>query len=159
MTQRERLKRKETVRKGWWKEWRKWEEKIRWEGGKDTPAFFSSVWNPPSQPPFLENCGHSWVYSLLLCLFLQMKRRKRVFTVPKMLNSGCKFLFDFFLLLEKKAKQKERRTLHTPPFTTSKSNIIRLWTWKLCLQVNVQGLGWQLKTVTRKGRALQIQLK
>lgn len=157
MAQRERLKRRETVRKGWWKEWRKWEEKIRWEGGKDTPAFFSSAWNPSSQPPFLEEL---WTFLGVLTPIVPLLTNEMEETVsPKCSTVVASFFLIFFSFLEKKAKQKERRTLHTPPFTTSKGNIIRLWTWKLCLQVNVQGLGWQLKTVTRKGRALQIQLK
>ena len=40
-----------------------------------------------------------------------------------------------FSFLEKKSKQKQRRALRTPPFTTSKSNILRLLTWRWKVKV------------------------
>ena len=54
------------------------------------------------------------MHSLLPCFSLQMKWRKQVFTVPKMLNGSCKFTFDPFFLFRKEIKTKtEKSTPHT----------------------------------------------
>lgn len=74
----------------------------------------------PGRAVDVPGCTHSYCAS-------SYKRNggNRFSQSPKCSTVVASFFLIFFSFLEKTAKQKERRTLHTPPFTTSKRNIIK----------------------------------
>ena len=133
--QRERLKRKETVKKEKRKEQRKWEkDKV---GRRQSNARLlqfclesSITASFPGGTEGVPGCTHSYRASPY-----KWNGGSTFPLSPKCSTVVASFLLILFPFLEKKAKQKQRRTLHTPPFTTSKSNILRLLTWRWEIKV------------------------